>query len=112
MTVFDSPQFKLLPDPLGARKYANVSNLMEVSLEDGSLYHCPTAVPTGLFTLMKDVFKVPPEEQVNLSIDQSGARFVFSMMVEERTLYDLWTYTMTTIPKWILDDAFAVDVSG
>lgn len=99
--TFDRPQFNLLPDEKGVRFYANVDNRMEV-LARNTNYYVAVAVPTGLFTLMADVFKVPLEEEVRLSMDEVGDRFVFSIFYGSDNLVDLWDYSRKTLPAWIL----------
>ncbi len=102
--MFDRPQYDLKPDPFGPRMYANVSNEMEVVNLRGEFVTVPVAVPTGLFTIMKDVISVPPTERVTLSIDATpkgeDVRYVFSLMYADH-LYDLWDYSLGSLPKWI-----------
>lgn len=102
--MFDRPQYDLKPDPFGPRMYANVSNEMEVVNQRGELVVVPVAVPTGLFTIMKDVIAVPVSETVRLSIDATpkgeDVRYVFSLMFADQ-LYDLWDYSWGSLPKWI-----------
>lgn len=102
-TVFPQPQWKLISDPLGARCYANVDNRLEVATEAGT-YHVPIVVPTGLFTLMRDVFKIDPQDTVNLALDEvtdgEDTKYVLSLMVHDR-LYDLWAYSYAGVPKWV-----------
>lgn len=104
-TVFDKPQFHLLPDHAGVRMYANVDNVMEVVTHAGS-HRVAVAVPTGLFTLMRGVLKVPREARVNLALDElgesDGGKFLLSMMWGNEHLYDLWTYSPASLPPWIL----------
>ena len=81
--------------------YANVDNLMEVSC-GGTVHYVLLAVPTGLFTLMQDVLKVPPEQSVSLSLDEiPDGKFVFSLMQGDTNLTDLWTYSERSMPAWI-----------
>jgi len=80
--------------------YANVDNCVEVSTE-GGMHHVALAVPTGLFTIMRDAFKVPVEATVTLSIDQQGERYVFSLL-HGYHLYDLWDYSQASLPGWIV----------
>lgn len=112
MLVFDRPQWNLLPDPIGVRDYANVSNRMEVALCSGT-HHVAVAVPTGLFTLMRDVFKVDTGTPVTLSIEEvdgsrGDPRFVFSMLAGDDNLYDLWDYSEGSLPRWLLDGSYRV----
>lgn len=108
LLTFQSPQWRLLPDPVGVRRYANVDNRMEVKLTSDPAFRVAVAVPTGLFTLMKDVFKVPVGETVTLAIDQDDFkdRYVFSLMYGGDNLYDLWMYTGSTLPQWILNPQY------
>lgn len=65
------------------------------------MYHVAVEVPTGLFTLMKDVFKVPRDAEVSLSIDEvtsAPARYVFSITWGGQ-IRDLWEYTK--LPAWL-----------
>jgi hypothetical protein len=106
--TFPKPQFKLLPDLQGRRWYANVDNLLEVSNGE-AVHYVALAVPTGLFTLMKDVLKVTPEERVSLALDRVEDRWYFSLMRGEEKLYDLWSYADSTLPKWVLAEEYYVD---
>ena len=99
-TVFRSPQFKLLPDPKGHRYYANVDNLMSVTIDDDEFF-VAVAVPAGLFTIMRLSLKVPPSAEVKLGLDQHGERFVFSILYGEDNLYDLWDYSSQSVPAWV-----------
>jgi hypothetical protein len=103
--VFDRPQWKLVPDTQGARMYANVDNRVEVCVED-DFWFVVVAVPTGIFTLMRDVFKVHREELIRLSIDQDGERYVFSMTRGDHDLIDLWDYSEGSIPRWIFSKEY------
>ena len=109
-TTFQTPQFPLLPDPIGPRHYANVDNRLEVSMRD-TQYRVALAVPTGLFTLMKDVLGITPDNEVLLAIDQATVRpneddrFVFSVMCGD-DLWDLWSYTAAGLPKWLKDPTY------
>lgn len=105
-TVFDKPQFTLLPDKIGVRMYGNVSNLLEV-VQGERIHHVALAVPTGLFVLMQDVLKIPPEDSVTLSIDQVGERHVFSLL-HGTSLIDLWTFSASSIPAWIQGTEYIV----
>lgn len=108
--VFPTPQFSLLPDFKGVRPYGNVDNRMEVHI-GVDLYHVALAVPSGLFTLMKTVFKVPPEETVNLLLMEDTASdavtgdavstYTFSLMYGEDHVYDLWAYSEGSLPRWL-----------
>lgn len=99
LPVFDTPQFPLMPDKSGRRMYGNVDNLMEV-VRNGQSVYVLLAVPTGLFTLMQDVLRVPPEEHVCLSLDEGeDGRYIFSLMYGTN-LVDLWTYSQKSKPAW------------
>lgn len=104
--MFPRPEFNLLPDLNGPRMYANVDNRLEVALDNGeTTYIVPLAVPTGLFTLMRGVMKIPIGETVRLSIDElaegEDVSYVFSLMCGD-SLYDLWRYSRGSVPQWIL----------
>lgn len=109
-TTFQTPQFPLLPDPIGPRRYANVDNRLEVSTRDAQ-YLVALAVPTGLFTLMRDVLRIVPDNEVLLAVDQvtvrpdEDDRFVFSLM-SGNDLWDLWSYTAAGLPKWLKDSTY------
>lgn len=108
-TVFDRPQWKLLPDPMGVRKYANVSNLLEIAA-GSRVTKVALAVPTDLFTLMHKVLRVPPEAECSLSLDLQDGWYVFSLLVDgaEPKLYDLWAMTQKQLPTWMGDPAYRV----
>ena len=103
--VFNSPPFRLLPDSAGPRWYANVDNRLEISTDHGS-YHVAVAVPAELFTLMLQVFKIAPEQDVSLAIDQEGERYIFSLMFAGEELRDLWSYSRGSLPAWILSEEY------
>lgn len=108
--AFQKPQFPLLPDPHGLRNYANVSNTLEIAFSTGTR-RVALAVPTGLFTLMKDVFNVLPEDRVQLGIvEEEGADdpgFVF-YMVHKSSVYDLWRYSSAGLPAWMRSPTYWV----
>lgn len=106
-TVFDRPQWTLLPDPKGPRVYGNVSNVLEI-VRGRSSVRVAIAVPSEIFTLMREVLKVPPSAACSLSLDQVDNHFVFSLLaeVEPLALYDLWTYSSKSLPDWMLDRSF------
>lgn len=90
--------------------YANVDNRLEVVLDEGETsFLVPLAVPTGLFTLMRDVMKIPIGETVKLSIDElregDEKSYVFSLMCGD-SLYDLWQYSRGSLPSWILQKEY------
>lgn len=99
-TVFDRPQWQLLPDSKGVRMYANLENRLEIALTSSS-HTVAVALPTGLFHLMKDVLQIPPEDQVTLYIDQVGEKYVFGLLQGSSTLVDLWTYSEKSMPAWM-----------
>lgn len=117
MTVFPVPQFPLKPDEFGVRHYANVCNKMEV-VASGGTYHVALAVPTGLFTVMKEVMKIPPGEEVKLLLiedsevdavtDEEKQFYVFSLLYGENGLFDLWQYSPGTVPRWVFDPSYFV----
>lgn len=96
--LFDRPQFPLIParDPM---KYANVSNLLEVS-RNGRIKRYPIEVHTSLFSLMR-YFGVPVNSEVTLYLDRVDGRWIFGMLVNEDALYDLWHLPDNKLPSWI-----------
>lgn len=110
VTVFDRPQWTLLPDPQGQRKYGNVSNAMEVQLPGRASFRVCVAVPTELFTFMREVADVQPHAECSLAIDvNEEGQGLFCLLVEyggEGKLYDLWAWTRGAIPGWIMDREF------
>jgi hypothetical protein len=96
-TVFETPQAKLLPDLGGPRRYGNVDNVVDVAVSRYSR-QVPIAVPTLLFTFMRDVAGVDPQTDVTLALDQVGERYVFSMLAGD-DLYDLWEYSYAGLPE-------------
>ncbi len=107
-TLFHKPEWLLLPDPEGPRPYANVDNRLEVISRDGQTYEVAVAVPTALFTLMRDVLKITREEHVTLSIEFEDRWFLFSALTDTDRLFDLWYYTPATLPAWLRDPAYAL----
>lgn len=108
-TVFARPQWPLKPDPLGVRQYANVSNRLTVDTPEWS-QAVALAVPTGLFTLMRDVFSIRPEQVCTLGIDlmetgKGDERYVFSLHVHGKKgeTYQLWDYPDDGLPRWMLN---------
>lgn len=108
MLLFQTPQFRLLPDPQGHRLYANVDNLLEIATQEG-LATAPVQVPASLFVLMKDVLRVKPESSVSLAVDEveqgEDVRYVFSLLVDDQQIYDLWDYSPNSLPAWLLEVA-------
>ncbi len=109
-TVFDRPQWHLLPDPKGERNYANVSNILEI-VRGRYFLRAPVVVNAELFTLMREVFKVPVESACSLSMDLVGQFYVFSLYAGETVgwgpnLYDLWSYPASSPPGWLLQRQF------
>lgn len=84
--------------------YGNVSNRMEVSRRNRS-FHVAVAVPTPLFTLMREVLKVPLDLTASLSLDLSDSFYLLSLSVgrggDISNLYDLWAYTEKALPSWV-----------
>lgn len=109
--MFDKPFSPLLPDPEGARMYGNVSNRLEVNAFGRSRL-MPVAVPTELFTYMREVAKVPVETEVSLVIDEDDSDpdntwYVFSLVVGAE-FHDLWAYSQASLPKWLMNPAYAL----
>ena len=113
--VFDKPMWSLLPDPVGKRKYANVSNSLEIASGSGSPYFVHLAVPADMFTFMRQVLQLGAEEPVTLAIDVvDDGRAVFSMLVRRSTgdwsIYDLWAWpSIRGVPGWMLDRKYRRD---
>lgn len=95
-TVFDSPQARIVPDSEGRRTYGNVDNAVEVNTGEAAVF-VYIAVPTFLFTFMRDVARIHPATEVHLSLDRVNRSYVFSLLAGEN-LYDLWSYTEATLP--------------
>lgn len=106
MTLFETPQATLLPDPTGPRWYANIDNRLEVNA-GGKPFHVAVAVPTMLFSLMADTMRVDRDTECTLAIDLVGERYVLSLLAGD-DLFDLWHYSKGSIPLWILDRKRAV----
>ena len=97
-TTFDQPQFSLIPDDT-ERQYANVSNRLEfMKRENGPVHYKTVVVPAHLFTIMKDIFKVPRDDDVELYLQRDGEFFVFGMIWGENDAADLWLYTFKELP--------------
>jgi hypothetical protein len=94
--TYDAPQVDLLPD-VGERRYGNVDNLVEVAFHLCDPFFVPIAIPTWLFSFMREVANVPRDAEVSLALDQVGERFVFSMLAGDQ-LYDLWDYSYGSLP--------------
>ena len=96
--AFDTPKFALIPDS-AARMYANVDNGVQVgAAESFKAKRVPVVVPTGLFTIMKDVFKIDRDELVELYVFKDGEYFVFGIVWGEESIADLWCYTDANLP--------------
>jgi len=111
VTLFPKPEWRLLPDVEGVRSYANVNNRLEVNLRGGAeTYDVALAVPTAWFTLARDHLKISREEQITLAIDALGKErirwYIFSAMSSADRLFDLWLYTPSTLPAWIMEPAY------
>lgn len=102
-TTFEKPEWSLLPDEKGARFYANVDNRIVRHYTNGRTKNCPAVIPTALFTLMREVLKIQPEEDVTLYLIPDGAYFVFGMLWGEKdgNVADLWFYTAKTLPHFL-----------
>ena len=102
-TVFDRAQWKLLPDPKGPREYANVSNVLEI-VSGRAVIRVAVAVPTELFTFLREVAKSDPAHPVRLALDLVGPWYVFSVFIagEDDKLIDLWAYAARGLPEWML----------
>ncbi|MEG1121222.1 MAG: hypothetical protein RSE62_03365 [Citrobacter sp.] len=97
-TAFSGPQFPLLPDDR-ARYYANVDNRLQFVYPDGRVRNFPIVVHTSLFSMMREVLKVPVDSEVTMYLSDTGdRRFVFGIMWDEEDFTDLWYYTPATLP--------------
>lgn len=96
-TAFETPKFDLIADDQ-IRRYANVENIVEFA-RSGRPKAIPIVVPTQLFTIMKDVFKIDREDIVELYLVKDGEYFVFGMMWGEESAADLWSYSETSLPR-------------
>lgn len=106
-TIFDNPQAPLVPDRRGHRFYGNVDNAMSV-VAGRTPYLVHVAVPTMLFPLMKETLRIPPESEALLGLDLVDKWYVLSIMSGNR-LFDLWRYTPSTLPPWLLSREYRVD---
>ena len=95
-TMFDRPQFRLVPDVEGTRNYANVSNELEIA-RGRRVSTAPIKVPAALFTLMREVMGIDPSSSVTLSADYLSDygldMYVLSLYAkgpDQEELYDLW----------------------
>lgn len=102
-TSFDQPQLSFAPDPKGERLYGNVSNMVQITLTHpvGETRGVAVAVPTGLFTIMKQVFKVEPHHRTEMYLHEyEPGKFVFGIEwgEDDNDFADLWTYTWAALP--------------
>lgn len=93
---FTQPLFRLRTETL-EKQYINVSNKLEVSYqgEDTEVF---IEVPAALFTVMRTL-KVPVDSAATMYLDEDGPRMLFGIVVDGEQLFDLWHYTMDTLPK-------------
>ena len=103
-TIFDQPQAQLLPDSLGARYYANVSNALEVAI-GSRVYAVPLAIPSELFTLFREVCKFNKDVEITLALDLIDERYIFSA-TQGASIFDLWSYSERSLPGWITNSAY------
>lgn len=101
-TTFEKPEFALIPDRR-ARDYANVNNVVARIRANGRETEHPTVIPTELFTLMLEVFKVDPSERVTLYVVDDGDYAVFGMAwgEDDNNVADLWAYTSGSLPSYL-----------
>lgn len=99
-TTFEQPQWPLRADPQGARFYANVDNRIARRYANGRQKEVPVVVPTAFFTMMREVFKVDPTEEVLLYLVPDEQYYVFGMAWGEKAtnVADLWYYTANGLP--------------
>lgn len=93
ITLFDKPQFELLPDPEGNRLYINVDNGVE--LPDGRLI--PVVVNSMLFTIMREALKIPADDSVYLYLSKDDSYYALCIEWCGEAAC-LWTYTEKTLP--------------
>ena len=107
-TAFDSPQATLRPDSKGPRLYGNVSNVLSVNLLAGRELHVAVAVPTMIFTYMRDVMKLPLDAQVSMYLDEDvGSRFYVFGLNSPQGFNDLWCIdTKESFPRFVLDPGY------
>ncbi len=113
-TTFASPQFHLVPDRM-VRNYANVSNRLEIAGRS-STWAAAVCIPTSLFTLTKSAWGVSPSDSMSLAIDEiqveDDTAYLLSLLVikqsGEESLYDLWTYSPASLPRWMFDRQYWV----
>lgn len=99
-TAFDQPQLSFAPDPKGRRNYGNVDNEVQITTLSET-FGVIVAVPTGLFTIMKQVFKVEPHQAAKMYLHEyEPNKFVFGIDwgEDENDFADLWTYTWAALP--------------
>lgn len=108
-TVFDYPVWQLRHHPV-EEMYANVSNKVKVDSPTSAegADSVLIAIPTQLFSYLKDVEKVTIEDKVSLYLDydRDGNQpcwiFGFRVFSEDGYRYtDLWTYTDSQLPDFI-----------
>ncbi len=100
-TAFDSPQFPLIPDPLGVRVYGNVSNDLVIEGEDYRERENPVVIPTLLFLMMKDILKIDPSAPAFLYLARDGELFILGLAWGAEDFCDLWTYNEQTLPEFL-----------
>lgn len=103
--AFPTPQFLLLPDTSGIRNYGNLTNAMSVDI-GSDRWTVPVSVPTGIFTIMREVLQVPPECPAALyvdldDLDSDNVVYLFGIAWGDDHC-DLWSYSKAGIPAWIL----------
>jgi hypothetical protein len=96
-TAFETPKFDLIADKQ-VRQYANVLNVIEFA-RVGRPRRVPVIIPTQLFTIMKDVFKIERDDVVELYLVKDGEYFVFGMIWGEESAADLWSYSESSLPR-------------
>lgn len=84
--------------------FANVDNrLVSHTRSRGGPRSIPVVVPTMLFTLMRETFKVPVEDEVSMYLVRDGEHYVFGIAwgTAEANVADLWYYTDTSVPSFL-----------
>lgn len=102
-TLFEKPEYELIPDEAGPRFYANVDNRIHRQYGSGAVKERPVVVPTALFTLMRETLKIAPEDEVTLYLVPDEDYYVFGMAWgdNDNNVADLWFYTGKTLPPFL-----------
>lgn len=84
------------------RMYANVDNRLTLESPTAVMGEPFIVVPTELFTLMKDVLKIPARDSVTLFMPVNRAYATFGLYhVNQDKEYALWFYSRATLPAFL-----------